>query len=158
MRSGRRYTAKWKFGAILALAPLALGGAAATAADVDSAVAAAALQRTDIRIDVRQADGSEAILRRTLEPFEHSHYGIAALDERAGNAIAPPLPQPPEHGDYPPGAFRLELVQVRGSWMRTSRFDRDGEGPWRLADDQLDNPPGKAALGRSLSGATRPVQ
>lgn len=158
MRSGRRYAARRKSGAVLALALLALGSATATAADLDSAVAAAALQRTDIRIDVRQADGSEAILRRTLEPFEHGHFGIAAQDERAGNTAAPPLPQPPEHGDYPPGALHLEIVQVRGSWMRTSRFDRDGEGPWRLADDQLDNPPGKAALGRSLSGATRPVQ
>lgn len=158
MRSGWRYTANRTFSAVLALALLALGSAAVTAADLDSNLAAAALQRTDIRIDVRQADGSEAILRRTLEPYEHRHYGIAAVDERAGGTSAPPLPQPPEQGDYPPGAFRLEVVQVRGSWMRTSRFDRDGEGPWRLADDQLDNPPGKAALGRSLSGATRPVQ
>lgn len=158
MRSGGIYTASRNCCATLALALLALGSVTTAAADIDSNLATATLLRTDIRIDVRQADGSEAILRRTLEPFEHSHYGIAAHDERAGNAIAPPLPQPPENGDYPPGAFRLELVQVRGSWMRTSRFDRDGEGPWRLTDDQLDNPPGKAALGRSLSGATRPVQ
>lgn len=157
MRSGGIYTASRKFCAALALALLA-PGSVATAADIDGSVAAAALQRTDIRIDVRQADGSEAILRRTLQASEHSHFGVAPVDERAGSAVAPPLPQPPANGDYPPGAFRLEFVQLRGSWMRTSRFDRDGDGPWRLADDQLDNPPGKAALGRSLSGATRPVQ
>lgn len=157
MPPGRFRTANRSFLAVLALALLAPGGRG-NAADVDSSVAAAALQRTDIRIDVRQDDGSEAILRRTLEPFEHARFGIAGADARAAATVAPPLPQPPEHGDYPPGAIRLEFVQVRGSWMRTSRFDRDGDGPWRLADDQLDNPPGKAALGRSLSGATRPVQ
>lgn len=158
MRSVGVYTASRKFCATLALALLALGSLSTAAADIDGSLAAAALQRTDIRIDVRQADGSEAILRRTLQPFEHRQFGIAAIDERSGNASAPPLPQPPEQGDYPPGAFRLEFIQVRGSWMRTSRFDRDGDGPWRLAGDELDNPPGKAALGRSLSGATRPVQ
>lgn len=157
MRRDRFTTTTPFLRAVLALLLFALGDAA-TAADIDSSLAAATLQRTDIRIDVRQADGSEAILRRTLQPFEHSQFGIAAIDERAGTTSAPPLPQPPEQGDYPPGAFRLEFVQVRGSWMRTSRFDRDGDGPWRLAGDELDNPPGKAALGRSLSGATRPVQ
>lgn len=145
--------------AFACVAPILLPGVTAVAADVDSAIAAIATLRTDIRIDVRQSDGTEAILRRTLQPFEHSHFGIAAhSDERAGRQGSPPLPQPPQQGDYPPGAFRLELVQIRGDWVRTSRFTRDGEGPWQLADDELDNPPGKPALGRSLSGATRPVQ
>ena len=98
MRSAGIYTASRRFCAALALALLAPGNIA-TAADIDSSVAAAALQRTDIRIDVRQADGSEAILRRTLQAFEHRQFGIAPLDERGGAAVAPPLPQPPEHGD-----------------------------------------------------------
>lgn len=146
----------WAFACIV---PTLLLGATAAVADVDSAIAAIATLRTDVRIDVRQSDGTEAILRRTLEPFEHSHFGIAAQsDERAARQGAPPLPQPPQQGDYPPGAFRLELVQIRGDWVRTSRFTREGEGAWQLADDELDNPPGKPALGRSLSGAARPVQ
>lgn len=155
-RCAMRRLPAWAFACFAATL---LPGTTVAAADVDSAIAAIATLRTDVRIDVRQSDGTEAILRRTLEPFEQSHFGIAAQsDERAARQGAPPLPQPPQQGDYPPGAFRLELVQIRGDWVRTSRFTREGEGAWQLADDQLDNPPGKPALGRSLSGATRPVQ
>jgi hypothetical protein len=124
-----------------------------------AALAAAMPGRTELRIEVRHADGAQALLTRELDEREQAAYGVSqATDQAPATLGAPLIPQPPADGDYPPGAYQLEYVQKRGVWVRNTRFEREKDGAWKLADDSLGNPRDKAALGKPLVGSNRPVQ
>lgn len=115
--------------------------------------------RTELRIEVRQADGARAILTRHLDLHEEPLYGVSAISDTRPEALGAPLPpQPPAGADYPPGAAQLEFVQKRSVWLRTTTFTRRADGSWQLTSDQLDNPRDKATLSKPLVGPIRPVE
>jgi hypothetical protein len=115
--------------------------------------------RTELRIEVRHEDGTQAILTRSLDTREEPAFGISPASDQRPEALGAPLPpQPSASADYPPGAAQLEFVQKRGVWVRTTTFTRNDDGSWRLAADTLDNPRDKATLSKPLVGTIRPVQ
>lgn len=115
--------------------------------------------KTELRIEVRQPDGTQAILARRLDAQEERDFGIGEGSDQRPEALGAPLPpQLPASAEYPPGASLLEFVQKRGVWVRTTTFRRDDDGSWLLASDQLDNPRDKTTLSKPLVGTIRPVQ
>lgn len=124
-----------------------------------SAGAATLPGRTELRIEVRQPDGAQAILSRSLGAPEERAFGISEGSDPRPEALGAPLPpQPPANAEYPPGAAQLEFVQKRGVWVRTTTFRRDDDGNWLLTSDQLDNPRDRTTLSKPLVGTIRPVQ
>lgn len=124
-----------------------------------AASAASPASTTELRIEVHQADGTQAILARSLDVTDARSFGISeASNARPGTLGAPLPPQPPVDADYPPGASQLEFVQRRGVWIRTTTFTRRGDGTWQLKADTLDNPRDRDTLSKPLVGTIRPVQ
>jgi len=115
--------------------------------------------KTELRIEVHQPDGAQAILARSLDAQEERAFGISNGSDERPEALGAPLPpQPPANAEYPPGASQLEFVQKRGVWVRTTTFKRDDDGNWLLASDVLDNPRDRTTLSKPLVGTMRPVQ
>lgn len=134
-----------------------LGSACLAAAA--SAGAASLPGKTELRIEVRQPGGAQAILSRNLGAQEEHAFGVSNGSDGRPEALGAPLPpQPPANAEYPPGASQLEFVQKRGVWVRTTRFRRDGDGNWLLTSDQLDNPRDRTTLSKPLVGTIRPAQ
>lgn len=132
---------------------------AAALALIAGAAIASPPARTELRIEVRQPDGARAILARHLDLGEEPAYGVSATSDTRPEAPGAPLPpQPPAGADYPPGATRLEFVQKRGVWVRTTTFTRRADDSWQLASDQLDNPRDRTTLSKPLVGPIRPVE
>jgi hypothetical protein len=126
---------------------------------VASAGASSLPGKTELRIEVRQPDGAQAILARSLDAQEERAFGISNGSDERPEALGAPLPpQPPANAEYPPGASQLEFVQKRGVWVRTTTFKRDDDGNWLLASDVLDNPRDRTTLSKPLVGTIRPVQ
>ncbi|HSX62787.1 MAG TPA: hypothetical protein VLF18_21600 [Tahibacter sp.] len=122
-------------------------------------MAAALPGKTELRIEVRHGDGTQAILSRSLDEREERRFGIDAGSDTRPEALGAPLPpQPPTTADYPPGASQLEFVQRRGVWVRTSTFTRGDDGNWQLVADTLDNPRDRNTLSKPLVGTIRPVE
>lgn len=123
------------------------------------APAASIAGKTELRIEVRHGDGSQAILTRSLDAKDERRLGISDTSDTRPDALGAPLPpQPPIDADYPPGAALLEFVQRRGVWVRTTRFTRGDDGVWQITADTLDNPRDKTTLSKPLVGPIRPVQ
>lgn len=125
-----------------------------------SVIGAASLpNRTELRIEVHQADGAQAVLARSLDERDERTFGISESSDTHPESLGAPLPpQPPVGADYPPGATQLEFVQRRGVWVRTSTFTRSDNGSWRLSADTLDNPRDRTTLSKPLVGTIRPVE
>lgn len=124
-----------------------------------SAGAAPLPGKTELRIEVRQPDGAQAILTRRLDTQEERAFGISHDSDGRPEVLGAPLvPLPPANAEYPPGASQLEFVQRRGVWVRTTTFRRDDDGDWMLTSDQLDNPRDKTTLSKPLVGRIRPAQ
>ena len=121
--------------------------------------AASLPNKTELRIEVRQPDGTQAILARSLDLRDERAFGIGESSDTHPESVGAPLPpQPPADADYPPGASKLEFVQRRGVWVRTSTFTRDEHGRWQLGSDVLENPRDRNTLSKPLVGTIRPVQ
>lgn len=115
--------------------------------------------KTELRIEVHQPDGAQAILTRSLDAQEERAFGVSNGSDGRPEALGAPLPpQPPANAEYPPGASLLEFVQKRGVWVRTTTFKRGDDGNWLLAADQLDNPRDRTTLSKPLVGRIRPAQ
>jgi hypothetical protein len=123
------------------------------------ASAASLPNKTELRIEVHQTDGTQAILARQLDLRDERAFGVSEASDTHPESLGAPLPpQPPPDADYPPGASQLEYVQRRGVWVRTSTFTRDTNGHWTLSADTLDNPRDRNTLSKPLVGTIRPVQ
>jgi len=123
-----------------------------------AAVAASLPNRTELRIEVHQSDGAQAVLARSLDERDERVFGISETSDAHPESLGAPLPpRPPADADYPPGATQLEFVQRRGVWVRTTTFKRDGDA-WRLTADTLDNPRDRTTLSKPLVGTIRPVE
>lgn len=123
------------------------------------AQAASIAGKTELRIEVRHGDGSQAILTRSLDANDERRLGVTGASDTRPDALGAPLPpQPPNDADYPPGAAQLEFVQRRGVWVRTTRFTRGDDGIWQISADTLDNPRDRTTLSKPLVGPIRPVQ
>lgn len=134
-------------------------GSGCMAAAVLVASAAALPNKTELRIEVRQADGTQAILARSLDVRDERTFGVSDVSDTHPDTLGAPLtPQPPADADYPPGASQLEFVQRRGVWVRSSTFTRGADGSWQLSADTLDNPRDRNTLSKPLVGTIRPVQ
>lgn len=138
---------------------LKLLSAAWLAAATAVAGAAGLPGRTELRIDVHQHDGAQAVLTRQLDVDDERAFGISAANDPRPETLGAPLPPlPPATADYPPGARQLEFVQKRGVWVRTTRFVRGEDGSWQLTADELANPRDRTTLSKPLVGSIRPVQ
>lgn len=134
-------------------------GSICLAAAAGGAGAAPLPGRTELRIEVRQPGGAQAILARSLSTQEERAFGVSNRSDGRPEALGAPLPPlPPANAEYPPGASQLEFVQKRGIWVRTTTFRRDDDGNWLLTSDQLDNPRDRTTLSKPLVGTIRPVQ
>lgn len=126
---------------------------------VGIAVASSLAGRTELRIEVRQHDGAQAILARNLDARDEATFGIKPASDTQAETLGAPLPpEPPTAADYPPGAAQLEFVQKRGVWVRTTRFTREADGSWRQSADELVNPRDRNTLSKPLVGRIRPVE
>lgn len=127
-------------------------------AAASTAGAASLPNRTELRIEVHQSDGAQAVLTRSLDERDERAFGISETSDAHPASLGAPLPpQPPGDADYPPGATQLEFVQRRGVWVRTTTFTRHGDA-WTLTADTLDNPRDRTTLSKPLVGTIRPVE